>query len=56
MDTSCCNEQVLVFFIRCNISVEGMLYIKEIFTAERFKYALAWDEQHVFEKTILGAY
>lgn len=52
MDTSCRNEQLLVFLTRCNISVEGMLYIKEIFTAERFKYALAWDGQHVFIKII----
>lgn len=33
----------------CNISisVEEMLHIKEIITAEKLKHALPWDEQHI---------
>lgn len=56
MDTSCCNKSW--FLTGCNISVEGMLYITEVFTAEKFKYALAWDGHHTLEKkkTILDLF
>lgn len=38
-------------FLTGCISVEGILHIKEIFTAKKFKYTLAWDGQHVFKKS-----